>query len=72
MIQMAMTSLEIDTVLQDQIWAILSGILHLGNVSFKAEGDGCSVKNRDGKSSLLPFITWLTVLEVTYKVRRRG
>ncbi len=69
---MAMTSLEIDTVLQDQIWAILSGILHLGNVSFKAEGDGCSVKNRDGKSSLLPFVSRPSILEVTYKFRCRG
>lgn len=45
---MAMSSLEISQDMQNTVFKILSGILRLGNIQFKGEGDGSKVTNAAG------------------------
>jgi myosin heavy subunit len=46
-----MSSLEISQELQSTVFSVLSGILRLGNIQFKADGDGSLVANREGQPS---------------------
>ncbi|ELR24836.1 myosin head (motor domain) domain containing protein [Acanthamoeba castellanii str. Neff] len=50
-IKIAMSSLEISQELQCTVFSVLSGILRLGNIQFKADGDGSLVANREEVSA---------------------
>lgn len=51
LLQLAMTVLKISPDVQESIWKVIAGILHLGNTTFEKQGEGSKISNMEGRTS---------------------